>query len=160
VDRTSGGAPFSLSSSNTAAATVTCHVTIPAGVTSLTFTRDHFGRHCLDPGHHLASYAGVTKTASLTVTLPQPPSGPTLTSLHTESNQRQWRVPSTGSVTLSGPAPTAGAIVSLSSSDTTVATVPASVTIPAGATTSAAFTVTTLVVTASTRSPSPRPTRA
>src|SRR4029077_8007503 len=57
--------------------------------------------------------------------------------------------PSTGTVTLSGPAPTGGAQVALSSSNTAVATVPSSVTVPAG-TTSASFTVSTIAVAAST----------
>src|SRR5205807_10462942 len=56
---------------------------------------------------------------------------------------------STGTVTLSGPAPTGGAVVSLSSSNPSVAAVPASVTVPAGAS-SASFTVTTSAVVAST----------
>src|SRR6266699_997976 len=56
---------------------------------------------------------------------------------------------STGTVTLSGPAPVGGAQVTLSSSNTAAATVPSSVTVPAGAT-SATFTVSTSVVTAST----------
>lgn len=56
---------------------------------------------------------------------------------------------STGMVTLSGPAPTGGAQVVLSSSNTTVAHVPASVTVAAGAT-SATFTVSTSAVAAST----------
>jgi hypothetical protein len=49
---------------------------------------------------------------------------------------------STGTITLSAPAPTGGAIVSLSSSATSVATVPASVTVAAGSTT-ATFTIST-----------------
>src|SRR5947208_7768584 len=56
---------------------------------------------------------------------------------------------STGTVTLSGPAPAGGARVALSSSNTAAATVPSSVTVPAGAT-NATFTVSTSVVTAST----------
>ena len=56
---------------------------------------------------------------------------------------------STGTVTLSSAAPTGGAQVALSSSNTTVARVPASVTVTAGAT-SATFTVTTSAVSAST----------
>jgi Domain of unknown function (DUF4082)/Bacterial Ig domain/Purple acid Phosphatase, N-terminal domain/Fibronectin type III domain len=56
---------------------------------------------------------------------------------------------STGTVTLTGPAPSGGAVVTLSSSNTTAATVPASVTIAAGAT-SNTFTVTTTAVTTST----------
>src|SRR5437667_67399 len=57
--------------------------------------------------------------------------------------------PSTGTVTLSGPAPSGGAVVSLSSSNTGVASVPSSVMVPAGAT-SASFTVTTTAVSTST----------
>jgi hypothetical protein len=56
---------------------------------------------------------------------------------------------STGAVTLSGPAPAGGTQVALSSSNTTAARVPASVTVAAGAT-SATFTVSTSVVSAST----------
>jgi Domain of unknown function (DUF4082)/Bacterial Ig domain len=57
--------------------------------------------------------------------------------------------PSTGTVTLNGPAPAGGAQVTLSSSNTAVATVPTSVTVPAGAT-SATFPVSTSAVAAST----------
>ncbi len=56
---------------------------------------------------------------------------------------------STGTVTLSGPAPSGGAIVSLTSSNTAVARVPASVTVAAGQST-AAFSVTTYAVTTAT----------
>src|SRR5207248_9873129 len=52
-------------------------------------------------------------------------------------------------VTLSGPAPSGGAVVSLSSSNPGAAAVPSSVTVPAGAG-SASFTVTTGAVAAST----------
>ena len=51
-------------------------------------------------------------------------------------------IPSTGTVTLGKAAPTGGAVVMLTSSNTAVATVPASVTVAAGATT-ATFTVNT-----------------
>ena len=143
-----GGALVSLSSSNTAVATVLANVTIPAGATSLTFSVTTLAVTASTPITISASYAGVTKTASLTVT-PQPPSGPTLTSLTLNPTSVNGGSPSTGSVTLSGPAPTAGALVSLSSSNMAAATVPASVTVPAGAT-SLTFTVPTLAVTAST----------
>jgi hypothetical protein len=56
---------------------------------------------------------------------------------------------STGTVTLSGPAPSGGAQVALASNNTTAANVPSSVTVAAGAT-SATFTVTTRTVAAST----------
>src|SRR5258706_375243 len=56
---------------------------------------------------------------------------------------------STGTVTLSGAAPSGGAVVTLSSSNTTVARVPSSVTVAAGAT-SATFALSTSAVVAST----------
>ncbi len=57
---------------------------------------------------------------------------------------------STGTVTLSVPAPAGGAVVSLSSSNTAVATVPASVTVPANAV-SATFTVNSSAVSSTTQ---------
>jgi F5/8 type C domain-containing protein len=57
---------------------------------------------------------------------------------------------STGTVTLSAPAPAGGAVVSLSSGNTAVATVPASVTVPASAI-SATFTVNTSAVSSATQ---------
>jgi hypothetical protein len=56
---------------------------------------------------------------------------------------------SQGTATLTGAAPSGGAVVTLSSSNTAAATVPASVTVPAGAT-SVGFTITSRSVTAST----------
>ncbi|HWT01541.1 MAG TPA: S8 family serine peptidase [Pyrinomonadaceae bacterium] len=53
--------------------------------------------------------------------------------------------PSVGTVTLSQPAPASGAVIKLTSSNTAVATVPASITLAAGAT-SKTFTVTTKAV--------------
>ena len=57
---------------------------------------------------------------------------------------------STGTVTLSAPAPAGGAVVSLSSGNTAVATVPASVTVPASAI-SATFTTNTSAVSSATQ---------
>jgi hypothetical protein len=59
--------------------------------------------------------------------------------------------PVQATISLSGAAPAGGALVTLVSTDTTVATVPPSVVIPAGAT-SASFTVTTKVVATSSSS--------
>src|SRR6185436_18557147 len=56
---------------------------------------------------------------------------------------------STGTVTLTGPAPTGGATVTLSSANPAVASVPASVTVAAGAT-STSFAVTTSTVASTT----------
>lgn len=68
-------------------------------------------------------------------------------------------LPSLGTVVLSAPAPSGGAVVSLTSSNPNVASLPASVTIPAGAT-SVTFMMTTNAVTNTLQSPSPRRTKA
>jgi len=97
----------------------------------------------------MAAASGMTNSgvASATYTIQQP----SLTSL-TLNPSSVVGGPlgfSTGTVTLSGPAPSGGAVVSLSSSNPSVASVPASVMVPAGAT-SASFTVNTSVVVVST----------
>src|SRR2546422_4190253 len=89
----------------------------------------------------------MSKTAAHTVT---PSAPPPLSSLALNpASVVGGAQSSTGTVTLSGPAPAGGAQVTLSSSNTAVASVPSSVTVPAGAT-SATFTVTTSAVAAST----------
>src|SRR3989441_3471564 len=87
-----------------------------------------------------ALYRGVTRPATLTVN-PQPV---LLSSLAVSPTTVTGGSNSTGTATLDGPAPAGGAQVTLSS-DNTAATVPASVTVPAGAT-SVTFTVTTSAV--------------
>jgi hypothetical protein len=83
-------------------------------------------------------------------TQPPPPPGPaSLSTLTLSPSSVTGGNSSQGTVTLTAAAPSGGAVVALSSSNTGAATVPASVTVPAGAT-SAGFTVTTRTVTAST----------
>jgi hypothetical protein len=77
-----------------------------------------------------------------------PPGSPTLSSVGVNPSSVTGASSSTGTVTLSGPAPTYGATVNLSSS-ASAATVPSSVTVANGAT-SANFTVNTSAVTTST----------
>src|SRR5260370_1754545 len=90
------------------------------------------------------SYGGGTQTAALTV-VPPVPSSLTLSQASVTGGTSS----PTGTVTLNGPAPSGGALVSLSSSNA-AASVPANgVTVPAGAT-SATFTVTTTPVATST----------
>ncbi len=79
---------------------------------------------------------------------PPGPGSPTLSSIAVNPTSVNGGSNSTGTVTLSGPAPSGGVVVYLSSS-ASAATVPASVTVAAGAT-SATFTVSTSNVTAST----------
>jgi hypothetical protein len=88
----------------------------------------------------------VTKSATLTVT---PAPLPTVSSLTLNPPTVIGGVQSsTGTVTLSGPAPKGGAQVALAS-DNPAASVPSSLAIPAGAT-SATFTVSTSIVVVAT----------
>jgi PKD repeat protein len=84
---------------------------------------------------------GATNTAQTTATISNS-SSVSLSSVSVNPTSVSGGTSSTGTVTLSGTAPTGGANVSLTSSNTTAAQVPASVTVAAGATT-ATFTVTT-----------------
>src|SRR6266699_1857824 len=97
----------------------------------------------------MAAASGMTDSgvASATYTVQQP----SLTSLTLNPSTVVGGLlgSSTGTVTLSGPAPSGGAVIALSSSNASVASVPASVTVPAGATT-ASFTVNTSIVLVST----------
>src|SRR5467141_2679163 len=146
----SGGAAVSLSSDNTTAATVPASLTVAAGASSATFTVSTSAVTASTPVTISASYAGVTKTALLTVVSQALPN---LTSLTLNPTSVTGGSPSTGTVTLSGPALTGGAQVMLSSNNG-AASVPSSVTATAG-TSSATFTVSTSAVTASLRSRSP-----
>src|SRR5436190_3950217 len=144
----SGGAQVALSSSDPSVATVPSSVTVAAGATSATFTVSTSTVTASTTVMISASYAGVTKAASLTVN-PVPPPPPALSSLTLNPSTVIGGVQSsTGRVTLSAPAPAGGVTVILSSNSGT-ASVPSSVFIPAGAT-SATFTVNTSIVLIST----------
>jgi LmbE family N-acetylglucosaminyl deacetylase len=139
-----GGAQVALARNNPAA-TVPASVTVPAGATSATFSLGT--TPVSDPtGVTIsASYGGATRTASLTVL---PPAVSSL-ALNPTSVIGGPLGNSTGTVTLNGPAPAGGAQIALASSNSGAASVPSSVTVPAGAT-SATFTVTTSVVVTTT----------
>ena len=123
-------------SSNNASATVPPSVTVPQGATTASFSIGTTPVASSTVATISAVYNGVTKTATLTI------ARPALSSLKLNPSKVVGGNPSTGTVTLSGAAPASGITVQLSSSRTTVATVPSSVTVAAGATT-ATFTVTT-----------------
>jgi hypothetical protein len=140
----SGGAMVTLSSSNAAVATVPASVTVPAGSISSTFTVNTFA---------VASNTSATITATLgvgrTATLSINAVAVTLSSISRTPASLVGGASSTGTVTLTGAAPSSGAVVSLQSNNTSVAQVPGSVTIAAG-TTSGTFTITTTPVSANT----------
>src|SRR5437016_6734747 len=144
----SGGAVVTLSSSNTSAATVPASVTVPAGVISARFAVATSSVTTQTSVTITASYgSGSQQSAVLTVT--PATSAPSLTSLTVNPTSVNGGNSSTGTVTLSSAAEAGGVMVSLSSSDTSVATVPPNVTVAAGAT-SASFTVKTTPVNAAT----------
>ena len=140
-----GGSAITLKSSNIAVATVPAIVTIAAGATSASFT---VASKSVDASTNVtmsAAFNGVTKTAALTVT----PAAPALSTLTITPISVVGGSTAKGTVTLSKAAPTGGSVVALTSSNTAGAIVPPTVTIAAGAS-SAAFTITTKSVTAST----------
>ena len=135
-----GGALVSLSSDN-AAATVPASVTVEAGNSSVTFAVTT-AVSASATATITASYAGITRTAALTV-VPL-----SLSSLSVNPSSVTGGANATGTVTLNGPAPTGGVEVSLSSNNP-AATVPGYITVTEGNTT-ATFSVTTSAVSAST----------
>jgi hypothetical protein len=135
-----GGAIVTLGSSNPARASVPPSVAIPAGANSATFT---ITTTAVSSATDVTILAARSITQRQTLTLLPPGALDTLT---LNPSTVTGGDPSQGTVTLSSAAPAGGVVVALSSSNTSVATVPASVTVPAGAT-STSFTVSTSVVT-------------
>lgn len=136
-----GGAVVTLTSSNPSALAVSSSVRVAqdtVGSTAFTLTLGHVTAQTVVT--ITASYNGSSGSASMTILLPALDqitfaNGATSTSAFGGN-------PAPATVLLNGPAPSGGAVVALSSSDPATAAVPASVTIPAGAT-SASFTATT-----------------
>jgi hypothetical protein len=138
-----GGAVVSLGTSNSTVATVPATMTIAAGATSGTFPITTFTQNATTTATISAAYHGLTKSASLTVTL-----SPSLTQVSVSPTALEGGGAATGTVFLNTTAPSGGTIVSLSSSSG-AASVPASVTVPAGAS-SATFPISTTSVSVQT----------
>ena len=134
-----GGAVVTLSSANTAAATVPASVTVPSTSTTATFPVTAKAVTTSTTVTITATLGGATRTATLTVN--PPPPVVTLASLSLQPTSVKGGSPSTGTVRLSAAAPTGGLIVTLSSSDSVIAQV-SSITVPAGVT-SKTFTIST-----------------
>ncbi len=135
-----GGAVVTLSSAVPGAASVPASVTVPQGATSATFIVKTQSVATTTAVDIHASRRGRTRTAALTVKAPAI-SGLTLTPSSLPGGCKT----STGKVTLTGKAPAGGLVVPLTNTNP-AATVPASVTVAAGAT-SATFTIATATVT-------------
>jgi hypothetical protein len=133
-----GGIAVNLASS-IAAAQVPASITIPASASSANFTVTTSSVSTLTAGNISASYNSVTKSAAISVL---PPASASLASLALNPTTVTGGASSTGTVTLTAPAPSGGVVVNLSSSNPNRAPVPPNVTIPYGSST-ANFTITT-----------------
>ena len=133
-----GGAVITLASANPAA-TVPNSVTVAPNNSSANFTVTTSSVSATTAGNITATYSGITKSAALTV---NPAASAVLSSLILNPTTVVGGSPSTGTVKLNKAAPAGGAIIALTSNKTALATLPAYVTVAAGAA-SATFTITT-----------------
>jgi hypothetical protein len=139
------GDVVTLSSSDPAVAGVPDSVTVPAGATvSPVFTITTTAAAAQTSVTISATYDGATRTATLTVDPPQA-AAVKLSPASVTGGQSTTH----NAVVLDGPAPAGGAIVMLTSGNSAVAAVPATVTVASGAT-YATFAITTTAVTADT----------
>ena len=138
----SGGTVVALASANTSLVTVPGSVTVPAGQTSVDFTANTQPVTQTTGVSVSASSGGTTVTTTVFLVVSRAVSSVTLS-----PNTVVGPASSTATVTLRAAAPTGNAVVTLSSSNTVLATVPNSVVVPAGRT-SATFTVNAAQVTA------------
>jgi hypothetical protein len=133
-----GGASVSLSSASSAAS-VPPTVTVPANATSVNFSVSTAAVGATTMGNITASFSGVTKTVNVTI---QPAA---LMSVTLNPSNILGGSTAVGKVTLTGPAPAVGLVVTLTSSQSLQAKVPSKLIIPSGAR-SATFNVTTTSV--------------
>lgn len=131
-----GGATFDLFSNNTAAVVPTS-VTIPAGQSSVNFTITTTAVAANAKPTINARYNGIVLQKNFDL------AAPLIQNIIATPQSQYGGVNIAGTVQLTGPAPTGGKVVTLVSSNTARATVPANVTVPAGAT-SANFAITTI----------------
>jgi len=130
------GFTVTLASDNAAATPSTTSLTIPSGSSSGTFTVNTTTVAASTTAHITASNGATNVQATLTITPVA-----TLTAVSVNPTSVVGGNSSTGTLTLNNPAPTGGAVVSLSS-DSTSAVVPTTATVAAGST-SGTFTITT-----------------
>lgn len=135
-----GGFVVNLNSSASTVASVPSSVTVPAGATSANFTVSTRAVTSSTNVTITASANNITRTATLTVNPAS--SSVTLESLTINPTFVLGGGSATGTVTLSAPAPAGGVVVQLRSSNSSRASVPSTVTVPAGAR-SANFTIRT-----------------
>ena len=141
----SGGAAVALSTSDPVSTTLSqSTVTVAQGATTANFTVTANSVASTTTATISASYGGNVASAVLTIT-----PLPGVASLTLSPSTVVGGGSSTATVTLTQVAPTGGAVVNLTSSNTAVATVPATITVPSGSR-SGTFNVTTTTVSAQT----------
>ncbi len=143
-----GGQVYTLTSSNPAVATVPASTTVPAGSNVATFVVSTHPVAVPTPVQITVWSEGNGDHPVLWVD-PAPPGVVLVSSLALAPASVVGGSPSQGTVTLSGAAPAGGAMVMLTSANSTVAAVPAAVTVPDGLL-SASFPITTTQVAVST----------
>jgi len=131
------GAVVTVSSSNTAVVAVPASVTVPAGATTAGFVVTTNAVTSASVITISATLGGVTQSATLTVA-----PAPALVSISLSPTDVRGGTQSTATITLSSAAPSGGLTVKLSSNHPSIAAVPSSITVAAGAT-SAQVTVST-----------------
>lgn len=135
-----GGFVVNLSSNKPSVAAGPATAIVPAGSTTATFTITTFPVSTSQTATITATHGSFTQTANITV------NPATIQSLVLNPTSVRGGVSSTGTITLSSPAPTGGLVVTLTSSRPEFVSHPVTVTIPAGSS-SATFTVNTTQVT-------------
>src|SRR5437588_337099 len=122
-----GGAVVTVTA-DSPAVTVPASVTVPADAVAVTFPVTTRSVTAPMVASFPGTFGGAQQTAVRTV---YPAAAPTLASLSVNPASVVGGTSSTGTVTLSAPAPSGGVVVTLSDNSAAV-TVPASVTVPAG----------------------------
>jgi hypothetical protein len=146
----SGGSSVTLISSNTDYATVPPSVTVLEGQTSASFTISTSQVDFDSSSSITAAHGGESRWVILSIKpAGQLPPAATLSSVTVNPTSVTGGTASQGTVALTSPAPSGGAVVALATSNSSVSSIPPSVTVVAGDT-SASFTVTTAVVSAQT----------
>ena len=137
-----GGAQVALSSAS-GAITVPQTVTVAQGASSATFAIATSPVATLTQATLTATYAGVAKTSTFTVTpASPPPAPPTLVGIAIAPSTVVGGTSAQATITLWAPAPSGGVNVALTSSNRSTVSVPTKVVVPAGST-SVSFAVST-----------------
>jgi hypothetical protein len=139
----SGGLTINLTSNTPSIVSVPATVTVAAGATSATFTASTQPVDALTNVTLVAKAAGQSASAILQVRAPYQ------TNFTVSPTSVKGGGASVGTVTLSSPAGPSGVVINLTSANSAVASVPASITIKAGAS-SGTFTISTSSVAANT----------